>query len=93
MGQQQGLELASTFPKAGASDVAVQAHAKFATVHTSVCNHFNQERSLTSRDYYKANQAVALAEWRGLLVTLREPWVGRTEMGSNQSDSTVGRHA
>lgn len=42
---------------------------KFATVHTAVCNHFNQERSLTSRDYYKANRAAALAEWRGLLVT------------------------
>ena len=41
---------------------------KFATVHASVCNHFNQERTLTSRDHYKTNRAAALAEWRGLLV-------------------------
>lgn len=41
---------------------------KFATVHASVCNHFNLERTLTSRDQYKANRAAALAEWRGLLV-------------------------
>ena len=41
---------------------------KFATVHASVWNHFNLERTLTSRDHYKANRAAALAEWRGLLV-------------------------
>lgn len=41
---------------------------KFATVHASVCNHFNLERTLTSRDHYKASRAAALAEWRGLLV-------------------------
>lgn len=41
---------------------------KFATVHASVCNHFNLERTLTSRHHYKANRAAALAEWRGLLV-------------------------
>ena len=38
----------------------------FACVHASVCNHFNQERSLSSRDIFKRNRAVALAEWRGL---------------------------
>jgi len=31
-------------------------------------DHFNQERSLSSRPNYKANRAAALAEWRGLLV-------------------------
>ncbi|MCF1709457.1 IS6 family transposase [Tabrizicola sp. J26] len=41
---------------------------KFASVHASVCNHFNQERTLSSRDHYKAARAAALAEWRGLLV-------------------------
>jgi putative transposase len=41
---------------------------KFASVHASVCNHFNQERTLSSRDNYKAARAAALAEWRGLLV-------------------------
>ena len=40
---------------------------KFASVHASVSNHFNQERSLSSRDIYKSNRAAALAEWRDLL--------------------------
>jgi putative transposase len=40
---------------------------KFASVHASVQNHFNLERSLTSREHYKANRVAALAEWRGLL--------------------------
>jgi putative transposase len=39
---------------------------KFAAVHASVSNHFNQERSLSSRPHFKANRAAALAEWRGL---------------------------
>jgi putative transposase len=39
---------------------------KFASVHASVTNHFNQERSLSSRSLFKANRAAALAEWRGL---------------------------
>jgi len=39
---------------------------KFAAVHASVSNHFNQERSLSSRPRFKANRAAALAEWRGL---------------------------
>ena len=40
---------------------------KFAAVHASVSNHFNQERSLSRRNIFKANRAAALAEWRGLL--------------------------
>ncbi|CUH40865.1 Transposase IS66 family protein [Jannaschia seosinensis] len=39
---------------------------KFAAVHASVSNHFNQQRSLSSRDIFKTNRAAALAEWRGL---------------------------
>jgi len=39
---------------------------KFASVHASVCNHFNQERALYSRDNFKLNRAAALAEWRAL---------------------------
>ena len=39
---------------------------KFAAVHASVYNHFNQERTLYSRDNFKLNRAAALAEWRGL---------------------------
>jgi putative transposase len=40
---------------------------KFASVHGSIYNHFNQERALYSRENFKANRAAALAEWRGLL--------------------------
>ena len=39
---------------------------KFASVHASVSNHFNQERSLSSRNLFKLNRTAALAEWRGL---------------------------
>ncbi len=39
---------------------------KFVSVHASVFNHFNQERSLTKRDHFKLNRTAALAEWRQL---------------------------
>jgi putative transposase len=39
---------------------------KFASVHASISNHFNQERHLYSRANFKKNRAAALAEWRGL---------------------------
>ncbi len=39
---------------------------KFASVHSSVHNLFNTERSLSSRPVYKMNRAAALAEWRAL---------------------------
>ena len=39
---------------------------KFASVHGSVHNFFNSERSFTSRDHYKAARVVALSEWRQL---------------------------
>ncbi len=38
----------------------------FAAVHASVSNHFNQERSLSSRHLFKLNRTAALTEWRGL---------------------------
>lgn len=44
----------------------VRSLQKFAAVHASVSNHFNQERSRSSRQNFKANRAAALAEWRGL---------------------------
>jgi putative transposase len=40
---------------------------RFASVHASVHNHFNQELSLTPRAIFNLNRAAALAEWRGLL--------------------------
>ncbi|MEC8197018.1 MAG: DDE-type integrase/transposase/recombinase, partial [Pseudomonadota bacterium] len=39
---------------------------KFASVHSSVFNHFNQGRSLSKRDHFKLNRSAALTEWRGL---------------------------
>ena len=39
---------------------------KFAAVHGSIYNHFNQERALYSRENFKASRAAALDEWRGL---------------------------
>ena len=41
---------------------------KFAAVHATISNHFNQERSLSRRTIFlKANRTAALSEWRGLL--------------------------
>ncbi len=37
---------------------------KFAAVHDSVHNHFNQKRHLYSRANFKLNRTAALAEWR-----------------------------
>ena len=39
---------------------------KFASVHSLVHNHFNQERHLYSRDNSKLNRSAALSEWRQL---------------------------
>ena len=41
---------------------------KFASIHSSVHNHFNQERHLYNRQTFKLNRAAALAEWRELAV-------------------------
>ncbi len=37
---------------------------KFASIHASVHNHFNQERHLTRRDIFTRNRSIALSEWR-----------------------------
>jgi putative transposase len=39
---------------------------KFAAVHASVCNHFNQERHLTRREIFKKTRSAALVEWHQL---------------------------
>ena len=39
---------------------------KFIAIHSSVYNHFNQERHLTSRDNFKLQRNAALKEWRQL---------------------------
>jgi putative transposase len=40
---------------------------KFSSVHASVHNHFNKDRHLTSRQSYKDQRSVALAEWQSLM--------------------------
>ena len=44
----------------------VKTLQKFAAVHASIHNHFNQDRHLNRRDIFKQNRAAALAEWRQL---------------------------
>jgi putative transposase len=39
---------------------------KFASVHGTVHNHFNQERQHADRQRFKANRSPALAEWKSL---------------------------
>jgi putative transposase len=39
---------------------------KFASIHASLHNHFNQERHLVTRKIFKLNRTAALAEWRRL---------------------------
>ena len=41
----------------------VKTLQKFAAIHASIHNHFNQDRHLNRRDIFKQNRAVALAEW------------------------------
>ena len=38
----------------------------FASIHSSIHNHFNHERHLVSQDAFKAKRVIALAEWRQL---------------------------
>ena len=44
----------------------VKTLQKFAAVHASIHNHFNQNRHLNRRDIFKQNRFAALAEWRQL---------------------------
>jgi putative transposase len=44
----------------------VKTLQKFASVHASLHNHFNQERHLNRREAFKKNRTAALAEWRQL---------------------------
>lgn len=44
----------------------VKTLQKFASIHASIHNHFNLDRHLNSRETFKQNRSVALAEWRQL---------------------------
>ena len=39
---------------------------KFASVHASIHNHFNQDRHINRRDIFKQNRSAAMAEWHQL---------------------------
>ena len=41
----------------------VKTLQKFASVHASIHNHFNQHRHLTPRETFKQNRSAALVEW------------------------------
>ncbi len=45
----------------------VKTLQKFAAVHASIHNHFNQDRHLNRRDIFKQNRSIALYEWRELM--------------------------
>ncbi len=47
---------------------SVKSLQKFASIHSSVHSHFNQERHLYSRENFKLNRSTALAEWRQLAI-------------------------
>ncbi len=40
---------------------------KFASVHSSIHNHFSKERHLVDRQTYKLRRSAALAEWQNLV--------------------------
>jgi hypothetical protein len=40
---------------------------QFAAVRGTVHNHFNQERHLNSRDFYRERRSAAPAEWRAVM--------------------------
>ncbi len=42
----------------------VKTLQKFAAVHASIHNHFNQDRHLNPRDIFRRNRSAALADWR-----------------------------
>lgn len=46
---------------------SVKSLQKFVSTHSSVHNHFTQERHLYSRQNFKLNRSTALAEWRQLV--------------------------
>jgi putative transposase len=44
----------------------IKTPQKFTAVHTSIHNHFNQDRHLNRRDIFKQTRSTGLAEWRRL---------------------------
>jgi len=62
--QSFGFSINSTMKWAMAKFGSVKSLQKFATIHASIHNHFNQVRHLYCRKNFKDNRSAALAEWR-----------------------------
>ncbi len=63
---------------------------KFASVYSSVYNHFNQETSLASRGAFKLTRTATFAEWREL-GGKKDSVTSLPETSSNSSDSIAQR--
>ena len=62
---------------------------KFAAVHASVYNHFNQERSLSTRPNFKLNRAAALLNGAVSVRHKGRRHIVLAETSSNSSDTTA----
>ena len=58
----------------------MQSHQKFVAVHSSIRNHFNVKRALTSREDFSASRAAALAEWRQLSAARYRAGLGKQRL-------------
>ena len=45
----------------------VKTLQKFAAIHATIHNHFNQDRHFNRRNIFKQNRSAALAEWRQIV--------------------------
>ncbi len=61
---------------------------KFADVHASIHNQFNQDRNLNCHDIFKKNRAAALADWLRLVAARRgaRPWPWPVPLGVQQHE-------
>jgi putative transposase len=62
---------------------------KFASVHTSVHNHFNHDRHPTSRTNFKESRSLALADWQQLAAS-NDPEHDIRKTRSQRLDSIQG---
>jgi putative transposase len=68
--QQSRREFTPTIPTTRAGDVRfrrMRSLQKFASIHSSVYNHFNHQRNIESRARFKSLRDAALLEWRELI--------------------------
>jgi hypothetical protein len=70
----------------------MHALQKFASVHSSISNHFNSERSLSSRKFYKLNRTAALVEWRAICADRRRADLPRLRRFRIRLTAPLWRH-